>query len=166
MELKAQFSLGLALAFALFSGAAFAQDTAKSTKTLTPQQQRMVECNKEATGKTGEERKTFMSTCLKGETAAPTATAKTTQQEKMKTCNADAKAKGLAGDERKTFMSTCLKGNDATAAATTAAAPATTAKATQQEKMKTCSADAKTKGLKGEERKTYMSTCLSGAAAH
>lgn len=31
----------------------------------------------------------------------------------------------------------------------------------QQEKMKTCNADANTKGLKGEERQTYMKTCLS-----
>jgi hypothetical protein len=31
--------------------------------------------------------------------------------------------------------------------------------------MKTCSADAKTKGLKGADRKTFMSTCLKGDAA-
>ena len=31
----------------------------------------------------------------------------------------------------------------------------------QQEKMKTCSADAKSKGLKGDERKDFMKTCLS-----
>lgn len=30
----------------------------------------------------------------------------------------------------------------------------------QQEKMKACSADAKTKGLKGDERKKFMSECL------
>lgn len=35
--------------------------------------------------------------------------------------------------------------------------------ATQQEKMKTCNADAKAKALKGEERKTFMSTCLKAA---
>src|SRR3954451_7748176 len=37
----------------------------------------------------------------------------------------------------------------------------------QQEKMKACNADAKTKALKGDERKKFMSTCLSdkGAAA-
>jgi len=33
----------------------------------------------------------------------------------------------------------------------------------QQEKMKTCNADANTKGLKGDERKTFMKTCLSGS---
>jgi hypothetical protein len=31
----------------------------------------------------------------------------------------------------------------------------------QQEKMKTCNTDATTKGLKGDERQTYMKTCLS-----
>ena len=37
----------------------------------------------------------------------------------------------------------------------------------QQEKMKTCNADATTKGLKGDDRQAYMKTCLSkeGAAA-
>ncbi len=31
----------------------------------------------------------------------------------------------------------------------------------QQSKMKTCNADAKTKELKGDERKTFMKGCLS-----
>ena len=31
----------------------------------------------------------------------------------------------------------------------------------QQEKMKECNADAKTKGLTGADRKTFMSSCLS-----
>lgn len=31
----------------------------------------------------------------------------------------------------------------------------------QQEKMKTCNADAKTKELKGDERKAFMKECLS-----
>ncbi|MFF6586764.1 PsiF family protein, partial [Pseudomonas aeruginosa] len=53
----------------------------------------------------GDERKAFMSSCLKAGGGAKAAT----QQEKMKTCNADATAKALKGDERKAFMSTCLK---------------------------------------------------------
>ena len=32
---------------------------------------------------------------------------------------------------------------------------------TQQNKMKTCNADAKTKALKGDERKAFMKECLS-----
>ena len=104
MELKAKLSLALAFALALGCGIASAQDTkatdtkAATSKPLTPQQQRMVDCNKQATGKTGDERKTFMSTCLKGETTAAAPTAKQTQQEKMKSCNAEAKKENLSGD--------------------------------------------------------------------
>lgn len=32
----------------------------------------------------------------------------------------------------------------------------------QQEKMKTCNAEAKTKALAGDERKAFMKSCLSG----
>ncbi len=39
---------------------------AAEAKVLTPQQEKMKKCNADATGKTGEARKTFMSTCLKG----------------------------------------------------------------------------------------------------
>ena len=92
----------------------------------------------------------------------------TAQQSKMSTCSKDAHAKGLKGPEYKSFMSTCLKGGEEAAPAAAkpaAAAPAATAKETQQEKMKTCNAEAKTKALKGAARKTFMSTCLSDHAA-
>lgn len=36
---------------------------------------------------------------------------------------------------------------------------------TQQEKMKTCNADAKTKALVGDERKAFMKECLSADGA-
>lgn len=74
----------------------------------TAQQNKMTTCNADATAKSlkGDERKSFMSTCLK---AAPAAPALTPQQEKMKSCNADAASKSLKGDARKTFMSDCLK---------------------------------------------------------
>ena len=77
----------------------------------TDQQNKMTTCNADATAKglKGDERKLFMSNCLK---ATPPATeavpALTPQQEKMKTCNADATTKDLKGDERKAFMSDCL----------------------------------------------------------
>lgn len=72
----------------------------------TAQQSKMITCNKEATGKKGEERKAFMKTCL---SAKPAVEEKelSPQQSKMKSCNAD--AKDMKGDERKKFMSTCLK---------------------------------------------------------
>jgi opacity protein-like surface antigen len=69
------------------------------------QQNRMKDCNARAEGKKGEERKAFMSRCLKGEAEAP---AGNSQQNKMKSCNE--KAAGLKGEERKKLMSECLKG--------------------------------------------------------
>jgi hypothetical protein len=47
----------------------------------------------------------------------------------------------------------------APASTATAAAPANS----QQTKMKTCNADATSKGLKGDDRKSYMKTCLKGS---
>ena len=98
-------ALALACALAL-STSAFAQDKAKTAaapdtaKATNPQQERMKDCNAKATGKTGDDRKKFMSSCLSGD--AP----KMTQQERMTACNK--KAGGMKGDERKTFMSSCL----------------------------------------------------------
>ena len=88
------------------------------------------------------------------------------QQEKMKGCNAE--AKGMKGDERKAFMSKCLKKDYVLKSAAkeeakpTASAAAPSAKAKQQDKMKSCNADAKAKALKGDERKKFMSSCLKG----
>ena len=114
-----------------FAGAAFAATPQASTapaashsmqapaKVRTAQQQRMADCNKEATGKKGAERKAFMSSCLKGKAAAAPAmsSAKSAQHEKMKACNAEAKTKAMKGAARKTFMSGCLKGGEAAPAA-------------------------------------------------
>ena len=44
------------------------------------------------------------------------------------------------------------------------AANEATAPTAQQNKMKTCNADAKAKELKGDERKAFMSSCLSAKA--
>lgn len=75
----------------------------------TAQQNKMTTCNAEATAKAlkGDERKAFMSTCLKASPAA--AATPSTPQERMKSCNADATAQALKGDARKAFMSDCLK---------------------------------------------------------
>jgi hypothetical protein len=80
------------------------------------QQERMKACNEEARKKDlhGEERKTFMSSCLStqvsgSENKAPSDKV-VSQQEKMKECNREAKDKNLKGDERRRFMSGCLKG--------------------------------------------------------
>lgn len=91
----------LALGLSLSLGAAHAADT------KTAQQSKMTTCNKDATGKTGDERKAFMKECLSAKPAAAPADGKTAQQQKMKTCNTE--AKGMKGDERKKHMSECLK---------------------------------------------------------
>jgi len=72
---------------------------AAASAPMTAQQSRMGDCNKKATGKTGDDRKAFMKTCLSGD-------AQMTQQDKMKKCSVD--ATGKKGDERKAFMKTCL----------------------------------------------------------
>lgn len=72
----------------------------------TAQQNKMTECNKEAAGKKGDERKAFMKSCLSKPKASD---AQQAQRDKMKSCNAQAKDK--KGDARKAFMSSCLKGN-------------------------------------------------------
>jgi hypothetical protein len=94
----------LAMGLALSIGVAHADE--EKGKAPTAQQSRMTQCNADAKGKAGDERKKFMSECLKAKpaSAAPKHTA---QQEKMKTCNAE--AKGMKGDERKKFMSECLR---------------------------------------------------------
>lgn len=124
------------------------------------QQNRMADCNAQASGKKGDEHKAFMSSCLSAKPAASAAAIadKTTpQQQRMKDCNAS--ATGKKGDERKAFMSSCLSGKSATAtpAAVAPAAIADKAAAPQQ-RMKDCNASAA--GKKGDERKTFMSSCL------
>ena len=114
-----------ALCFALAMAPAMAQDKAKSddkkaapvaekakkepTEKQKAQQERMKGCNDKATEKKGDERKKFMSACLKGETEGASDKQKT-QQNKMASCNKEAGDKKLTGDERKKFMSGCLKG--------------------------------------------------------
>lgn len=78
-----------------------------SSHAKTAQQERMATCNKDATGKKGDERKAFMKSCLKGEKGEHSGKKLSSSQERMKMCNA--KAKGKKGDERKAFMSSCLK---------------------------------------------------------
>ncbi len=96
------------------------------------------------------------------------------QQDKMRSCNKEAKTDNLKGADRKAFMSKCLKKDYVLKSAAPAAAPAKadakptasaaapSAKAKQQDKMKSCNTDAKSKALKGDERKKFMSSCLKG----
>ena len=101
----------MTLGFALSVGSALAASHAgapmagASAPAMNKQQSKMGDCNNQAKEKklAGDERKKFMSTCLKGASDAQKA-----QQAKMKTCNKDAADKKLKGDERKKFMSSCL----------------------------------------------------------
>jgi psiF repeat len=97
----------ICLAFAVTG--AYAQDKKEPSAAQKKQQTRMKECNERAGDKKGDERKKFMSACLKGGSSAPTAAQKE-QQSRMKDCNKQAGDKKLKGDERKKFMSSCLKG--------------------------------------------------------
>jgi hypothetical protein len=78
------------------------------------QQSRMRDCNDQAGAKKmeGDERKKFMSSCLKRQSGAKSAKGEkmTAQQSRMKDCNRQASDKKMKGDERKQFMSGCLKG--------------------------------------------------------
>lgn len=98
--MKCLFAAIAALSLSMSGAALAATETAAPAKSA--QQNKMVTCNLDATGKKGDERKAFMKQCL---SAAPARQA-TPQQEKMKACNAG--ATGKKGDERKAFMKSCL----------------------------------------------------------
>jgi hypothetical protein len=96
----------------LLAAPALAQDKKKEpSEKQKAQQERMKDCNEKAAKKDvkGDDRKKFMSACLKGgpDKAADKPTA---QQSKMKDCNKQAGDKNMKGEERKKFMSACLKG--------------------------------------------------------
>ena len=82
----------------------------------------------------------------------PIAIAAPATQSKMAACNTQANDKGFGegkGEERTAFMKECRSAKPAKAGGT------------QQNKMKSCNKEAGAKSLKGDERKTFMSTCLS-----
>ena len=91
-----------------------ANDTLSSTQTKEPsekqqaQRQRMKDCNEHAGDAKGNERKEFMSACLRSDPAP--SPAQLAQREKMKVCNREATEQKLAATARKDFMSSCLRG--------------------------------------------------------
>jgi hypothetical protein len=105
--------LALLCTLSLFATPVLAQDKKDAKKEPSAaqkkQQERMRDCNEKVGERKGDERKKFMSACLKGETAGKGAKM-TEQQTRMKDCNRQAGDKGMKGDERKKFMSACLKG--------------------------------------------------------
>ena len=101
----------ITLLVTLLFGLVFMTVVSAAEKELTPQQQKMSVCNKEASSKSlkGDERKTFMSSCLKKDGAAQDGKGLTPQQQKMRECNAQATQQSLKVDDRSKFMSACLK---------------------------------------------------------
>ena len=86
-------TLGMAALFAC--GPAFAADTK-----MTPQQEKMKTCNDKAKDVKGDERKSFMKTCLSAKPEKP--------ESKMAMCNK--KTAGMKADERAKAQSECMKG--------------------------------------------------------
>ena len=78
---------------------AFAADT---TAAPNAQQEKMKACNAKAEGKTGDDRKKFMSDCLSAKPAAPAKA-----ESKMSMCNKQ--TAGLSGDARSKAQSECMK---------------------------------------------------------
>lgn len=139
------FALAGALAV---SGTVLAQE--KEKKQLTPQQQRMSACAHENKGKKGDEYKQAMRDCLKSKSSAES----TTSVEKPAGAKVAAPAKPSAAAAAPT---------NKPAAPQSAAPSAVSGTATsQKDKMKTCNAQAKEQKLKGDARKSFMSTCLKG----
>ena len=86
---------------------AFAADTATAPVAApNAQQEKMKACNTKAEGKTGDDRKQFMSSCLSAKPAKP--------ESKMSMCNKQ--TAGMSGDARSKAQSECMKAPAAAAA--------------------------------------------------
>jgi len=90
---------------------AYAADPTPAQKA---QQDKMAACNTKSEGKTGDERKKFMSECLSAKPAPA--------ESKISMCNKQ--TAGLSGDARSKAQSECMKGPTTTAAAPAKAAGA------------------------------------------
>ncbi|MGV8960367.1 MAG: PsiF family protein [Stenotrophomonas sp.] len=79
---------------------------------------------------------------------AANAATPTPQQQRMAECSA--KNKGMKGEAYKAAQRTCLSSH----------APAAAVATTPQQRMTKCNADAGTRHLAGDARKSFMSSCL------
>lgn len=82
-------------------------------QTLTPQQQRMNDCNVIASSKGYQEnaRKAYLTACMNGRSPSAAAMNKplTVKQQKTSACEAQANSQRLGGIARRTFMKSCLR---------------------------------------------------------
>lgn len=108
-----------------------------------PQHERMKRCSQEAKEKTlkGDERKQFMSTCLKGKHTPSTAAPSASAGEKLK-----ASAEQTPTEKAPVIP---VAKSDSTVSA-------------QKDLTKECNRAAKEKTLKGAERKSFINECLKG----
>ena len=97
------------LAIGCIGAPAFAAETNATAKQPSEKQlaqrERMKDCNDKAGDIKGDERKKFMSSCLKSDHPSEKQIA---QREKMTACKKEAGEKKLVGKARKEFMSSCL----------------------------------------------------------
>ena len=96
-------TLQIAFAFYVLSAGASAAEAPAMTESgasapMTPKQEKMATCDREAGDRKGDERKDFVQTCLSSKPVS--------QPDKMRSCNQQ--ATGKKGDERKQFMKECL----------------------------------------------------------
>jgi psiF repeat len=88
-----------------------AENKNEATEKQKAQQSRMKDCTDKAGERKGDDRKRFMSSCLKGEDMQKSGEKSgkgSAQQDRMKACNLEAGEKKMKGDERKAFMKECL----------------------------------------------------------
>ena len=133
-----------ALLFAV-AGTALAAEPAEKPS----QQNRMKQCNQDATGKKGDERKQFMSACLKGESPAAAAAAPAKDDPVHGACGMMASEKKLAGAAKSSFMKKCV----AEGGGTPAASPAHEA----------CAKQAADKKLAGAAKSSFLKKCEADA---
>ncbi len=74
----------------------------------TPQREKFAACAHESQGLKGDERREFMSECLRKHAPAKDAVAH--EGGRLTPCNAEADRRKLHGDERRAFLGSCLRG--------------------------------------------------------
>ena len=143
-----------------------------------PQHERMRRCNAEAKEQTlkGEERKAFMSTCLRGRheagaapaaagaapAAAPAAAGVDGVGEVVKAPVAAAAAVAPAAMAAPAAAAPAPTTAAATTAAPTTVAAAETASAEDKARAKACNRSASEQSLRGAKRKAFVAECLKG----
>ena len=81
-------------------------------------------------------------------------------RERFATCAHE--SKGLKGDEHQKFMSDCLKGHGTAEKKEEQPHKTTSLAGEQQNRMRSCNEEAHNKNLHGDERRSFMSSCLKG----